>query len=69
MERSPANIWGLFHPQTFLSLTNSPLFSLSGSQYAIKMADSDTGVFGAVGAVLGYVGAEAATGQIFERLL
>ncbi|KAL9477540.1 hypothetical protein ACSS6W_007381 [Trichoderma asperelloides] len=30
------------------------------------MADSDTGVFGAVGAVLGYVGAEAATGQIFE---
>lgn len=69
MERSPANIWGLFHPQTILSLANSPLFSLSGSQYAIKMADSDTGVFGAVGAVLGYVGAEAATGQIFERLL
>ncbi|KAK6449451.1 hypothetical protein FP744_10005701 [Trichoderma asperellum] len=33
------------------------------------MANSDTGVFGAVGAVLGYVGAEAATGQIFERLL
>lgn len=69
MERSPASIWGFFHPQTLLSLLESPFTLLSSSPYASKMADPDTGVFGAIGAVLGYVGAEAATGQIFERLL
>lgn len=69
MEHSPANLWGLFHPQTLLSLLDPASFSFSGSPYAIKMADPDTGVFGTIGAVLGYVGSEAATSQIFERLL
>jgi hypothetical protein len=49
--------------------SNSPIFVPSGLPHFITMANSDTGVFGAVGAVLGYVGAEAATLQIFERLL
>ncbi|PON27076.1 hypothetical protein TGAM01_v204025 [Trichoderma gamsii] len=74
MERSSTSVWGFFRPQTLLSLLESPFFSLldspsSTSPYASKMANPDTGVFGAIGAVLGYVGAEVATGQIFERLL
>lgn len=72
MGHSLANIWSLL--QTLLSITDSSFCSLSGSPlaispYAIKMANSDTGAFSAVGAVLGYIGAEAATVQIFERLL
>ncbi|KAL7897662.1 hypothetical protein HDV63DRAFT_376409 [Trichoderma sp. SZMC 28014] len=85
MERPLTGVWSFFHPQSllsllespfaslsaspFASLSASPFASLSASPYADKMADPDTGIFGALGAVLGYVGAEAATGQIFERLL
>ncbi|KAL6823496.1 hypothetical protein V8C40DRAFT_248214 [Trichoderma camerunense] len=69
MERTPVNSWNSLHHQTPLMSTNSPFFFPSSSPHLIRMANSDTGVFGAVGAVLGYVGAEAATLQIFERLL
>ncbi|KAL7924527.1 hypothetical protein ACQKWADRAFT_311299 [Trichoderma austrokoningii] len=77
MERPPASSWSFFHSQklfsllesSFFSLLESPISSLAASSYAIKMVNPDTGVYGAIGAVLGYVGAEAATVQILERLL
>jgi len=69
MQRFLSSAWNTPENQTIITADNQPLSPHLPSSLQDKMAGIDTGVFAAIGAVLGYVGAEAATKRCLERML